>query len=72
MSCLPCSANRRGSYDIVCLGCCVRLLQSVGPSELRREAMLEVIRKTPGTPPREAILEKMAELAEAESMKQPT
>jgi hypothetical protein len=56
---LAATSQHTGAYDFNCLGCCARLVASSRPNRKRQEAMLLVIGKFPGSPVREAILEKL-------------
>lgn len=60
--CRPCSLAEEGmtgAYDFNCVGCCARLVADSRPEKGRQLAMLAVIEKFPGSPTREAILEKL-------------
>jgi hypothetical protein len=56
---LASTTEHSGAYDFNCLGCCVRLVADSRPNLKRQDAMLAVIGKFPGSPAREAILEKL-------------
>ncbi|MGL4573858.1 MAG: hypothetical protein ACRCV9_03620 [Burkholderiaceae bacterium] len=57
MACKDCTTP--GFYDLTCLACCVRLVESTRPSKVRASAMLHLISITPEAPKREEILERL-------------
>ena len=52
-------------YNMLCLPCCVRLLQSAGKSRTRQEGMLAVIGRYPKAPSREQIIEALKKSRES-------
>jgi len=48
--------KRGGRYNLRDLADCVRLVLDSRPNRQRQEAMLAVVERTPGTPPRDVIL----------------
>ena len=57
MTCKEC--EKRWTYNLTCLACCVRLVESTRPSKQRAAAMLEVIARYREAPKREAILKEL-------------
>lgn len=62
MTCPLCAKNT-ARYNLQNLCCCVRLVRNSRPFKARQETQLEVIRKTPGAPSRDEILNAMKEAA---------
>lgn len=57
-ACLAAQGRQHGGgrYNLVCLDCCVRLVQSTRPNRAAAAAMLAVITRRKGSPSRAAVL----------------
>ena len=71
IACQSCQAHQAaqaagrpcGRYQLTCLDCCVRLVNSTRPDKSKARVMLAAIARQPGAPSRSAINDRLAEIA---------
>ncbi len=72
MTCEPCTRAQAnpltGWFNLLCLDCCCRLIESTRPSVEQRELAFEAIARMPGAPSRRQIVARLAEQRTGEGM----